>query len=282
MRSSVRQQPMAEPTESLGLTCHLPSNVPEAPSTRHPRPHQGGQETAQSSCSPGSWVLMEPRNALPTPNSFISEPGLVALLLPPRQFWERTESGMGIGGTRGRRPARALRRPASAPWPTAARTFADTPEPRVRGQLRGAPRAIAGFRHLQDVPLVAGHGGQKQCEAEPRAQEQRAQPGHAGLGVQGTEPGERGFAELRGSGRGEPGRGRGARDLVSWVRVGAPGRASCYIRSEAFLDVAPLFLPARQPHDTPTYVLRQMGPTSRRRLLQSSAPGDRRKSQSCR
>ena len=53
------------------------------------------------------------------------------------------------------------------------------------GPPRGAPRAVARVRHLQDVPVVAGHGGRQQREAE-----QRAQPGHAGLGVQG--PGERG------------------------------------------------------------------------------------------
>lgn len=125
---------MAEPTESLGLTCHLPSNVPEAPNTRHPRPHQGGQETAQSSCSPGSWVLMEPRNVPAITNPFISEPGLVAMLLPPRQFWERTESGMGVGA----RGGVALPAP-SVPWPVAPCTFADAPEtPSARTAARGA------------------------------------------------------------------------------------------------------------------------------------------------
>lgn len=51
--------------------------------------------------------------------------------------------------------------------------------------------AVAGVRHLQEVPVVARHGGRQQREAEQRAQgsgqEQRAQPRHA-VGVPGPEP----------------------------------------------------------------------------------------------
>lgn len=103
---------------------------------------------------------------------------------------ERFSGGGGVGVRRGRSEARGRAR--SLPYlvphvpPPQPRTFADVPEPRVRGERPGEPGAVASGRHLQEVPIVAAHRCRQQREAEQRAQgsdqEQRAQPGHAGRG----------------------------------------------------------------------------------------------------
>lgn len=62
-------------------------------------------------------------------------------------------------------------------------TFAGAPEPRVGGELLRTTGA-ARVRHLQDVPVVAGHRSCQQREAEQGAQgcaqEQGGQKGHTG------------------------------------------------------------------------------------------------------
>lgn len=181
---------MAGPTESLGLTCHLSSPVPAALDMTPPPPTREGKGL--------------PRAPAPRAPGPMQRPPFLSV-----------QPGRGGGGPEPGTPA------PSAPPPAAACTFADAPEPGVRGQPL---RAVAGVRHLQDVPVVAGHRGHQQREAEQRAQgggqEQHTQPGHAEARGAGP-PGSAG----RGSGGwGSPARGAragkpsGSAPSLSWTR----------------------------------------------------------------
>lgn len=143
--------------------------------------------------------------------------------------------GGGVGCGRGRSEARGRAR--SLPYlvphvpPPQPRTFADVPEPRVRGERPGEPGAVASGRHLQEVPVVAAHRCRQQREAEQRAQgsdqEQRAQPGHAGAGAAEAAAGSgrswevRGVREMRGTGELGSRSGRGVREASGRRRRGS-------------------------------------------------------------
>lgn len=106
--------------------------------------------------------------------------------------------GGGVEGASGERQRVYLRRCARAP----------------SGRRAAHGRAVAGVRHLQEVPVVTGHSSCQQRKAEQRAlgsrQEQCAQPGSLGSELQEWVSGERkelGSEALSGDLGG--GRGRG-------------------------------------------------------------------------